>query len=252
MTTLRVVTWNIAAARRGVAGGPRTGLSAVADTLRGLDADLIALQEVDRGIGRSGFADQPRLLGEALGMRSWFAPAIRTTGYDGPWEPVATPGQDTGEAAYGIVLLARLPLETVTPCPLPFGAHPRPGQEQRVALAATIHAGDHRLTVAATHLDWRLDRATSQLRHLQEWLAGWPGPRVLLGDLNLRPWRVAVATRRGWRRAARGLTFPAARPRRQIDHVLLDSRAVRARAGRVVAAPVSDHRALLAEIELPA
>jgi endonuclease/exonuclease/phosphatase family metal-dependent hydrolase len=254
MTTLRVVTWNIAAGRKG--SDPRPGVSAldaIAGTLRGLDADLVALQEVDRGIGRSGRVDQPRLLGDALEMTCWFAPAIRSSGPDGPWAPLAAPGRDTGDqSVYGIALLSRLPLEDVEPCPLPPGPSAYLGHEQRVALAAAVRAGGHALTVAATHLDRHPERAAPQLRYLQEWLAGRPAPRMLIGDLNLRPSRVAAVMPPGWRRAVKGRTHPATLPVRQIDHVLLDSPALRVRSAQVVATRASDHRAVLVELELPA
>lgn len=259
-TTVRIVTWNVATARKDVKGrylaeGP--ALDAVAEVLGELDPDVVAVQELDRGIDRTGYEDQPGRLGEALGMKHWFAPTLRRRGADGPWEPVDRPGQDSGEAAYGMALFSRLPLEDVEACALPLGPRPYRGQEPRVALAATVRAGSHRLTLAAAHLDRRPRRAAPQLRHLRGWLATRPAPRMVVGDLNLRPWRVGLATwqgwrwwRRDWRRAVRGLTQPAGRAFRQIDHVLLDPAALRVRAARVIRVPVSDHRAVLVEIEI--
>jgi endonuclease/exonuclease/phosphatase family metal-dependent hydrolase len=119
-----------------------------------------------------------------------------------------------------------------------------------VAVVAALEFGGQPLTVAATHLDTTVTRAAVQLRQVQGRLGGEPGPRVLLGDLNLRPTALALAGRRGWRPAVRARTFPSWRPDRQLDHVLL-SGAVGAQAGRAVPAAVSDHLALVADLQAP-
>src|SRR5687767_2104731 len=75
-----VVSYNIEALSRGA--------PAVIATLNALNADVIALQEVDRKTKRSGGVDQPALLGRALGMHVVFA---------------ATMPFDDGE--YGLALL---------------------------------------------------------------------------------------------------------------------------------------------------
>ena len=90
--TVRLATWNIFGGRTW--DGARVDLDLTLATLRRLDADLVALQEVDRDLPRSGRVDQARALGEALGMDWRFAPALL-----GP-----------GGGAYGIALLSRLPL----------------------------------------------------------------------------------------------------------------------------------------------
>jgi endonuclease/exonuclease/phosphatase family metal-dependent hydrolase len=243
MARLRVVTWNIAAARV----PPGAGLDAVTRTLAALDADLVALQEVDRGHERSGHADQAAEVGAALGMAWWFAPALL---FDGPaastWHP-ADPGALTSEAgeyapAYGLALLSRLPVAGVRSLPLPRG-----GREPRVAIAGTVVAGGERVALAATHLDNTPATAVAQLRHVQRRLVAEPAPRVLLGDLNLRPGLVALAGLRGWRRAPRARTFPSGRPDRQLDYVLA-SGPLWARGARVVGAPVSDHLAVVADL----
>lgn len=64
--TLRVVTYNILAGDRGLQG--------IIDTLTIANADLIALQEVDKLTKRSGKKDQPAKLAAALGMNVFYAP----------------------------------------------------------------------------------------------------------------------------------------------------------------------------------
>ncbi len=74
---LKVATWNIFGGRTW--DGSRVDLDLILATLRRLDADLVAVQEVDRDQGRSHRADQARLLGEALGMEWRYAPALLGT-----------------------------------------------------------------------------------------------------------------------------------------------------------------------------
>jgi endonuclease/exonuclease/phosphatase family metal-dependent hydrolase len=107
MPSLRVATWNIAGARR--EGTDQVDLDAVLTAVRALGADLLAVQEVDRNLARSGRADQPAVIAQALGA-DWFwsyAPAL--VGDD--FRPLV--GPDPGGPAYGNLLVSRLPLAAV-------------------------------------------------------------------------------------------------------------------------------------------
>jgi endonuclease/exonuclease/phosphatase family metal-dependent hydrolase len=243
---LRVATWNVAGARLG--GGGPVDLAAAVAGVRALDADVIALQEVDRELARSGRQDQPLVVAEALagtpgGEWSWsFAPAL--VGDD--LRPLT--GPDPGGPAYGNVLLSRLPLEAVEHLRFPTAG----GGEQRTALVGTVRVGSRPVTVAAAHLSNRQGYNARQLRVLQGAMAGRAAPRVLAGDLNLPSLVLVSTSRRGWPESVRGATFPSSRPAQQLDHVLRNDPAavLRVRGGRVVAGPVSDHRALVAVLEV--
>jgi endonuclease/exonuclease/phosphatase family metal-dependent hydrolase len=242
MTNLRVATWNISGGRR--EGTATVDLAAVLAGVRALGADLLAVQEVDRQLARSGRADQPRAIAEALGpgWSWWYAPAL--VGDD--FRPLS--GPDPGGPAYGNLLLSRLPVEGVEQRRFP----PAGGGEQRTALVATVRLGSRAVAVAATHLSNKPGYNVRQLRALQAVLAGRPAPRLLLGDLNLRSTSLPLASRWGWPEAGRGGTVPNSRPNRQLDHVLRNDPAGLLRPGgaRVVAAPVSDHRALVVDLDL--
>ncbi len=249
---MRVVTWNVRTCR--TREGDRVDLDLTAATLRSLDADLIALQEIDRDQERSGHVDQARALGEALGMGWRFAPALL-----GPAERARAwrrpePGSDPGGPAYGIALLSRLALDAVETVALPG---PEGRGEPRVALLARVRAGDRRLGVAATHLSFIASDGVRQLRWLQRHLAGRPAPRLLLGDLNLWLPLVRLVSLPGWRPLVRGGTFRnhppgSALPTVQIDHVLAAAGGadLRVRRARIAAGPVSDHRAAVVDLEL--
>jgi endonuclease/exonuclease/phosphatase family metal-dependent hydrolase len=116
--------------------------------------------------------------------------------------------------------------------------------EPRVAVVARVEAPAGPLEVVATHLSYLRPWNVRQLRRLMAALHGRGRPLVLMGDLNLGPRRVGRLT--GLTPLASGATFPAHAPRVQIDHVLADG--VSAIGGRVVRLPLSDHRALVADL----
>jgi endonuclease/exonuclease/phosphatase family metal-dependent hydrolase len=66
-----------------------------------------------------------------------------------------------------------------------------------------------------------------------------------VGDLNLDLRRAVAIT--GMTPAARDLTFPADRPREQLDHILLDGE-LAATASSAPHLALSDHRALVADL----
>jgi endonuclease/exonuclease/phosphatase family metal-dependent hydrolase len=75
VTVLRLASWNIFRGR--TRDRDRFDLELVLAALRDLDADVVALQEVDRGQEESGASDQARVLAEALGMDWRYAPTLR-------------------------------------------------------------------------------------------------------------------------------------------------------------------------------
>jgi endonuclease/exonuclease/phosphatase (EEP) superfamily protein YafD len=79
-------------------------------------------------------------------------------------------------------------------------------------------------------------------------------PRLLVGDLNMPSTVLVLASRRDWPETGRGRTFPNSAPTQQLDHILRNdpAGAVQPRGARVAAAPVSDHRALVVELDIAA
>jgi endonuclease/exonuclease/phosphatase family metal-dependent hydrolase len=244
MPTFRVATWNVAAGRR--EGNGQVDLAAVLTGVRALGVDLLAVQEVDRELARSHRADQPRAIAEALGQDWYWSYAPALAGDD--FHPLS--GPDRGGPAYGNLLLSRLPLGRVEHVRFP----PAGGGEQRTALLATVQVGSRPLAVAAGHLSNKQGHNVRQLRELQQVLQGRPAPRLLLGDLNLPSTVLRLASLRGWPETGTGRTWPASRPIQQLDHVLRNDPAgvVLPRGSRVATAPVSDHRALVIDLEVAA
>jgi endonuclease/exonuclease/phosphatase family metal-dependent hydrolase len=263
MAVLRVATANLLHGMSPADG--ETDPTRLAAAAGALDADVLALQEVDRGQRRSGCTDQAEVVAEALGARWWrFVPALTGTPGEAGWQAATVDdGQDVEGAAYGVALVSRLPVERwwvrrFGPAPgrLPLLVHSggRAGialvpDEPRVVVAATLAGPAGQISVLATHLSFVPGFNVAQLRAVARWSAGLPRPLFLLGDLNLPGGLPARVT--GWADLVRTRTYPADNPRAQLDHLLADGLpAAKVRAAHAWTMPVSDHRALAADVEI--
>ncbi len=227
-----------------------------ADAIASLDADVLALQEVDRDQPRSGGADLTAIAADAMGaVEHRFEPVLR--GLPGEWVP-ATDDEVSGGPAYGIALLSRYPVLRWESFRLPRLRARSPyllkdprrlvwvREEPRAALLAELDTPLGRLRVATTHLSFLPWCNGYQLRTLARQVGKSEVPTVLTGDFNLRARRAARAT--GMRATARGLTFPTEEPTVQLDHILVDG-GLYAVSGGPVPLPVSDHLALVADLQ---
>ncbi|HWL35111.1 MAG TPA: endonuclease/exonuclease/phosphatase family protein [Frankiaceae bacterium] len=253
---MRLATWNVLSGRSLADGTADAAL--LAECAASLDADVLALQEVDRAQARSGGADQAAAVAEAVGATDWrFVPAL----YGTPGETWRRADEDdAGGTAYGIALFSRLPVSSWRTLRLPRVPRvglpmPMPGSrrwrwvpdEPRVAVCARVAAPFGDVTVAATHLSFIPAWNAWQLRYVVSALRRLPGPYLLMGDLNLPGPLPRVFA--GWECLARGATFPAPSPHVQLDHVLaspgldLDVRGCDIRE-----LALSDHRAVVVEV----
>ncbi|MGZ8802568.1 MAG: endonuclease/exonuclease/phosphatase family protein [Mycobacterium sp.] len=226
--------------------------------VRELDADVLALQEVDLEQERSGRADLTAVAADAMGaVTHRFVAAL--AGTPGATWMAATGQEQPGTAAYGIALLSRFPATSWQVLRLPriptrFPMYlPEPNrvmvvdEEPRAAVIAQLDTPLGPLSVANTHLSFVPGWNRRQLHRLVKDLRGVPGPRLLMGDLNLPP---GAATRWSRMRAlASAATFPAEVPQRQLDHILTDHPGLRGRSCVAPAASLSDHRPLVVEID---
>ncbi len=255
MRSVRVATFNILHGRTvedGVVDRDRLWAS-----VRELDADVLALQEVDLDQDRSGRVDLTAVAADAMGaVAHRFVAAV--SGTPGAAWMAATGAEQPGTSAYGIALLSRFPatdwqvlrLPTIrarVPMYLPEPHRVRIVREEpRAAVIAQLDTPLGPLTVANTHLSFIPGWNRRQLRRLVRMLHYRPGPHLLMGDLNLPPGAAARCSR--MRALASAPTFPAAAPQRQIDHILTDHPGLRASGDRAFAAPLSDHRPLVVDL----
>jgi endonuclease/exonuclease/phosphatase family metal-dependent hydrolase len=251
---MRVVTFNILNGRS--PADDQVDLRTFQDVIASLDADVLALQEVDRNQPRSGAQDLTAAAAEAMGaVEHRFVAAL--SGSPGAAWVAATGREQPDSAAYGIALLSRRPVsawEVIrlpalrTRVPMWFRGHRLPTlirDEPRVAVAAMVDGPSGPLTVANTHLSFVPWWNGQQLRALVRGLAGVRRPLLLVGDLNMGPRRAASLT--GMRSLVSAPTFPVDHPVEQIDHVLADG-PLHAAHGEARQLPLSDHRALVVDL----
>jgi endonuclease/exonuclease/phosphatase family metal-dependent hydrolase len=156
-TRSRIVTWNIHAARQ-------APLDEIADELKAMQADVIALQEVDVGVRRSGFVDQPAALAAALGYHYVFAASIK-------W--------DQGD--YGLAVFSRWPITGFHR----YRLDATWAAEPRIVLEATVCVAGRPLHLYNHHADGRALSRDAGFAALKEIVKGDVGNGVLvLGDFN--------------------------------------------------------------------
>jgi len=200
----------------------------VAQILGSLDADLIALNEVDRGWFISGAPDLLATYAAATGMEAVFGPA--------------------SDEVWGNAVLTRLPVLEVDRVRLPRGRDPL----SRTALTVIVEQPDGLpLALVVVHLsdvdmsgETRLPQAQSVAAIVAR-LRERGILTIVAGDLNAPPGDPALEALQGI-----GLrtvlpetvrTFPAAAPRVQIDHVLVPP-TLDVLSARAFNSGASDHR----------
>jgi endonuclease/exonuclease/phosphatase family metal-dependent hydrolase len=252
---MRIATFNILHGRSVHDGAVHA--DRLVDSIKQVDADILALQEVDLDQPRSGNSDLTAVAAEAMGAVSHrFVAAI--SGTPGATWMAATGREQPGTAAYGIALLSRFLAESwqvvhLPRIPMRFPMYlPGPRrvmvvhEEPRAAMIARLDTPLGPMTVANTHLSFVPGWNRVQLRHLIRDLRGFPGPRLLMGDLNMAP----PKPRRwaGMRPLGEAPTFPADEPCHQLDHILTDDHTLWVDECSAPRLPVSDHRALVVDI----
>ena len=220
-----------------------------------LDPDVLALQEVDRSQSRSQHADLAGVAAEAMGAQDFrFVPTLAgTPGAMWAMSPTLRPS-----GQYGIALLSRYPVTRWQDIPLPalrpsftvlvpvLRQHLTVGEEPRAAVVAHLDTPAGSLAVVNTHLTWIPGSGVRQLQEITRALVEVPDPVLLMGDFNM--WGSLPRRITGYRSLAEHPTYPAAKPTRQLDHILLRGDGPAVVASRAVRVAVSDHLALVVDL----
>ncbi len=243
---VRVVTWNI---HHGADAWDHLDLEAIAARLDDCDADVVALQEVDRHWGeRSDEVDQAGWLARRLRMHAVHGATVRKPRRHGP-----------EEGSYGNALLSRQPW--VSRRVTSFDQVPR--LEPRGLVTATTRTPVGMVRFASTHLSTRhpSQRAAEVGQLLAavaaDRAADVTAPVVVAGDFNAEPrdaelGGLADTLTDAWRSAGSGLgdTHPAGRPWRRIDQVWVGG--LRPVSASVLATEASDHLPVVVDLARPA
>jgi endonuclease/exonuclease/phosphatase family metal-dependent hydrolase len=219
--TLRVATWNMKAARM-------ASLQDIIAFIEQSRADVIALQEVDVNVRRTGEVDQPAVMAEALGFDSAFAVTVP---YDG--------------GLYGIAMLSRHGFTSVDRWELPSVEVPEP------AINAVACVRGRSVRVVNVHADTDTARGTENLVQVVERVRPDIGAGlVVVGDFNQRPEEPGPQAlfRAGFSDLFAEVAAPTFASER-LDYVTADA-PLAARAGTLVqqATPLSDHQLLAVDL----
>lgn len=232
--TLSLLTFNI---RHAEGSDGTIDVARVAQVIRDSKAEIVGLQEVDRGVERSGRRDLLKELADLCGMQLAFGKNIDHQGGD-----------------YGNALLTTRPIVSVGNRALPN----TDGSEQRGVLQVVLDVDGTRVLVLTTHLDHRradaqrLASADALLEMVQTF---GEGPVVAMGDFNDVPgsatWRRLTATFTDvWAAAGAGdgFTIPVEVPSKRIDWILV--RGLQPRSAAVITTQASDHLPVAAVVQL--
>ncbi|WP_309621647.1 endonuclease/exonuclease/phosphatase family protein [Novosphingobium sp.] len=230
---LTFATYNI---HKAVGMDRRRNPDRILAVLAEVDADVIALQEVDRRIG----------------LRESVLPLSHIEDYT-PYRAVPLNQRPDSMGWHGNALLVRRDITLAEAAVVPL-----PVLEPRGAIRADLVVGGHRIRVVGMHLDLSGLRRRQQLRAIMAHLGrcGHHCPTVVMGDCN--EWGV----RRGslsefaapWQVLAPGRSFPARQPVARLDRIALSGewRVIKAAVHHsALAVQASDHLPVMARLELP-
>jgi endonuclease/exonuclease/phosphatase family metal-dependent hydrolase len=141
----------------------RRDVARIAHVIERLEADVIALQEVELESSDGGQSHQPDVLGHLVGLQA-----------------VAGPTALRGNGHVGNVILSRLPIRAVRTADLTFR-----GREPRGALDVDLDASGRKVRVIATHLGLMPNERRHQVRRILDMASHDENAiTVLLGDIN--------------------------------------------------------------------
>ena len=231
---LKVASYNI---RKAVGLDWRRKPARVLDVLNEIDADIVALQEVDRRFGSRTSALDPELIGTHTDYQAInFSHRPQSLGY------------------HGNVILVRKAMKVA-------GARPMvlPHLEPRGAAVADLELGGRALRIVGMHLGltkkWRqlqTETIVSELRALEANM-----PTILMGDLNEPDLKSGVLRAFEQRHtiAACGPSFHASMPVFTLDRIIVTEDIAITQAGvhsSPLAKQASDHLPIWAKVTLPA
>lgn len=220
----------------------------IAEVIDRCNPDIVALQELDAGLERTGMIDQAHLIAMTLEMSFHFHSSIHLK-----------------EGGYGNAVLSRWPVQLIKAGAIPTDPL-HPSFERRGAIWAEVELPHGSVQVLATHFGLNRGERGCQARAITgaEWL-GHPecrSPAILCGDFNALAgssvYRLLTRHLHDVQRGVKGSflprgTWPAQLPIMRIDHLFV-TRDLKVWSVSVPRTPLtrlaSDHLPLVATLEL--
>ncbi len=244
LKSLRVVSYNI----RGCVNDDRNiDPYRVVKIIREIDADIVALQEVDAEKPFFKNENQARTISESLGFYHLFFPI-----------------EKTGRHVFGLAIASRFPIEQGGFILLP-NLYPKLAIRRRGAIGVRLRIPGGTLFVVNTHLSvYRLEQRI-QLNAILNWIYFYEvsskEPMIFCGDLNAGPMSFAYAKLSTYLRDVQTNTdtllgskptFPAKIPFFRIDHIFVSDHLIPLRCAVIknsLTIKASDHLPLVADLK---
>jgi endonuclease/exonuclease/phosphatase family metal-dependent hydrolase len=236
--TVRVMSYNI---HHGEGLDKKIDLERIAKLILEAKADIVGLQEVDRGCERTQKRDLPAELAKLTGMHVHFEKNIPYQG---------------GE--YGNAVLSRLPIKRAKNTHYKML---RPG-EQRGALQLVLDVHGRDVLFMNTHIDYRPDDAerlmnVEELKAIVSDATKEKQPVIITGDFNSLPGsrtheRMKAFLTDAWEIAGKGdgFSYPAEKPIKRIDYIFVSLDSVEPVKTEVLHSLASDHLPVITELRL--
>ena len=232
--TIRVMTYNI---HVGVGMDKKLDLPRIAKVINDQKADLVGLQEVDRGVERTQRIDEIAELAKLTKMDYAFA-------FNLPYQG----GQ------YGVAILSRFRILATD------HRHYKNLREaeRRGFIRAEVLAHGQKLNFVTTHLDYQYeDGRVFETEQLLAGIKDVKAPLIIVGDFNDIPTGGAYKLMRlsfddAWSPGnpnSEGFSYPADKPTKRIDYIFTRSAdRIRAKRAWIPETLASDHVPVVAEV----
>lgn len=250
---MKVMTFNIQHGAIYADPDRRIDLSGAASLIKKYDPDVVSLNEV-RGLEPNlpgdlvpeGYSDQTGTLSSLTGMRGIFAPAILTR----------------GSGIYGNAMLTKLEvlsdeIISVPSVPSDMRYYNIYRYEDRCVLHVTVNPGGKEpVHILVCHMGLNPDERALAVGTICR-IAEKAGNKriVIMGDFNMKPENEILSPLNDRFCDVSKLTgtekptFPSDKPERKIDYIFV-SKDIKVISSDVIDESVSDHRAIIAEIEI--
>ncbi|MCF6313595.1 MAG: endonuclease/exonuclease/phosphatase family protein [Verrucomicrobiales bacterium] len=219
-------------------------IARLAEVINKTQPDLVALQEMDVHVKRSGRVHQVQELAKLTGMHARFGP---TQHYEG--------------GLFGNAVLSRFPILNVVIQPLPYTeSTAEKVTYPRATIAVTVEGpGGKPLRIISTHFQHNMPEDRIAEAKAVNALFTWKDqtiPTILAGDMNAKPEAEPVQILlKKWTNAIDDKatpTVPATAPKTRIDYIFYrPAKAFKLIESKVIPESIaSDHRPVLAVLEI--
>ena len=223
---LKLMTYNI---RRGKGRDGKLNLNNTAAVIKGSNANIISLQEVERHSIRTGFQDQIKLLSSKLGMNYAYGKSINIL-----------------NGKYGNGLLSLYPIEEYKVYDLPSVS------ERRTVLRTVLNIDGYLLAVYNTHLGLNEAERIEQLNFILQMTGAETIDYILMGDMNTKFEKLILITD-SMKDCAKGseksqqITYNGEELQQRIDYIFVSPN-IEVTNYDVVASEASDHYPVVSEV----